>query len=180
MIKALLTALFLIFISLPAFAQTPISKEAANNYFNQCVGGQSHGQLSPNAQNMLCACTAARMTQFLNVEDMQAMASQDTTIARPAFNKMMIDVYAPCMEMPTQEYHYNACISDPKTASYGDPQKICECMSWEVANYMKSNGQQVFRDILARNHMVTDPMAALTEDPSFQQFAQSKLLSCLK
>lgn len=180
MMKVLSAALLLIFISFPSQAQTPVSKDAANKYFAECVAGQSYGQLSPNAQNMLCACTAARMTQYMSIEDMQAMASQDTAIARPAFNKMMVDIYAPCMEMPAQEYHYNACISDPKTASYGNPQKICECMSWEVANYMKSSGQQVFRDILARNPMITDPMGALADDPAFQQFAQSKLMSCLK
>ncbi len=175
---AIFLGLFL--IAFPAAAQTNVSKEDANKYFASCIGQQPSQQLSKDSQNMLCACTAARLTQFFTMSDMQAMMNTNPAIARPAYNKMMVDIYAPCMETPTREFHYNACITNPQTSSYGNPQQICACMADAVANHMKVNGPAVFRDLLTANPNLTDPMAALTDDPSFQNFAQSKLLGCLK
>ena len=131
---------------------------------------------------MMCACIAARLTQFFTMEDMVTMTNNqaDPTAQRGAFNKMLISIYAPCMEEPTREYHFNACISNPQTAQYGDPQTICRCMSDQVATHMQVNGPRVFQEIIARNPNITDPMAELTNDPSFQTFAQSKLLACLR
>lgn len=163
-------------------AQTPVSTETANAYFTNCVAQKSEQAFSSQAQDMLCACTAARMTQFFSMEDMATMTNPQSEPAaqRGAFNKMLINIYAPCMEEPTREFHYNACITNPQTAQYGDPAKICRCMADSVAAHIKVHGPSVFEELVARNPNITDPMSALTEDPSFQTFAQSKLLACLK
>jgi hypothetical protein len=86
---------------------------------------------------------------------------------------------APCMDGPAYDFHYNACITNPQASRYGNPQVACECMARQVADHMKSNGPAIFRDILAKNPTLMDPMSALADDPSFTQFAQSKLLSCI-
>lgn len=176
--------LLLVFLLVPfaASAQTTVSKEAANAYFTNCIAQKSEQSLSPQAQNMLCACTAARMTQFFSMEDMATMTNpqSEPSAQRGAFNKMLIYIYAPCMEEPTREFHYNACMANPQTAQYGDPAKICRCMADEIATHIKINGSSVFEELIARNPNINDPMAALTDDPSFQTFAQSKLLGCLR
>ncbi|MFA5592246.1 MAG: hypothetical protein WC989_02910 [Micavibrio sp.] len=167
-------------LSFSAQAQTPVSKETANSYFDNCAAQPAGESLSADSQNMLCACTAARLTQFFTVEDMQAMADPNRPEARLAVNKMLVEIYAPCMEAPTRDFHYNACITNPDTARYGDPQRICPCMADAVAGHMRNNGPAVFRDILTRNPTIVDPMAALVDDPGFKQFAQSKLLACVR
>lgn len=175
--------LFVIFACLPftAQAQTPVSKETANQYFDNCVKSASPQQpISTQTQEMLCACTAARLTQFFTMEDMKTMTGSEPTSARAAYNKMMVNIYAPCMEEPTREYYRNVCISNPDTARYGDPQKICPCMADKIAIHMATNGPRVFAEILSANPNITDPMAALLGDPKFETFAQSQLLSCLK
>lgn len=169
----------LVAFSFPAHAQTPVSKEQANAYFANCVKAPPQPGLSAKAQQMVCACTAARMTQFFTIEDMKTATTPNAPGQREAFNRMMVDVYAPCMEEPTREYHYNACITNPQSARYGNPQIVCECMATQVANHMKTNGAAVFRDILARNPNIVDPMSALADDPAFTRFAQSKLLACI-
>lgn len=171
----------ILLVSFPVMAQTPVSKETANKYFDNCLKSTPPTQsISQNSQQMLCACTAARLTQFFTMEDMTTMTGSDPSLARIAYNKMLIDIYAPCMEAPTREFHYNACITDPNTARYGQPDKICPCLANALGDHLKVHGPEIFRGILSRDPNVMDPMAALSNDPSFQQFAQTKLMSCLK
>ena len=158
---------------------TPITKQAANAYYQNCLGQPAQLGLSQQSKQNMCACTAAKMMESLSVEDVQAMSGQDQN-ARNALNKMMVYVYAPCMAYPAQDHYYNTCVTNPDTKKLGkNPQKMCSCMASQVATYLNNNGQQVFQDILTRTPNIADPMSALTNDPKFQQFARSKLLGCV-
>src|SRR5690606_25980766 len=114
MMRLLALLLTLCLTSFAAQAQTQVSKETANEYFNNCVKAASPQQpVSVQTQEMLCACTAARLTQFFSMEDMKTMTGPDPSAARIAYNKMIIDIYAPCMEEPTREYYTGVCTSNP-------------------------------------------------------------------
>ncbi len=182
----LITVLTILSLPIFAFAQTPVSKETANTYFANCVAAAQSSanagpqSLSPQSQTMLCACTAARMTTNFSMEDMQTMTGNDPVQARTAYNKMLVNVYAPCMETPSYDYYYNTCMQNPQTAQYGDRQSICQCLGGTMALHLRQNGAQVFGDLLQKNPNLTDPMGALTSDPAFQSFAMQKLTACLK
>jgi hypothetical protein len=177
--------LLLLVVATPSWAQTPISKETSNTYFSNCIKA-SHNQpqpqqLSQESQNMLCACTAARLTTNFTMEDMQTMTGQDPVAARLAYNKMLVDIYAPCMETPSYDYYYATCLQNPETQKYGnDVKSICKCLGGTMALHLRNNGSEVFRRLLQTNPNMTDPMAALTSDPEFKIFASQKLTSCLK
>ncbi len=178
--KYIALLLVLLLASFPTRAQTLVPKETANAYFENCIKAPPT-TMSERGQQMLCACTAARLTQFFTLEDMQAMSSNQTAIARPAFNRMLINVYAPCMEEPTREYHYKSCIENPQTAMLGKhPDGLCSCAANALATHMRFHGSEIFTQILAREPMITDPAAALFEDPEFQTLAQQKVMDCLK
>lgn len=169
-------------ISVLTFSQnasaTPITKDAANAYYEQCNAQPAQG-ITQKSKEYLCACTAAKMMENMTVEDVQTMAQQSQA-GRDAMNNMLINVYAPCMNYPAKDHYYNTCMSNPKTkALSSNPQGLCNCMADQVANYLGTNGPEVFRDILNRNPNVVDPMTALTNDSKFQQFAQSRLLGCV-
>lgn len=163
-----------------ASAQTPITPEMGNAYFGNCMKQPSSQPMSQQSQQALCACTAAHMTQFFTREEVQAMGNPNPAIARPAYNKMMITVYAPCMEAPTYEHYYNTCINNPETAKLGDPDKICPCMAGQIASHMKANSSAVFARLLQNNPNMMDPMAGLLADKEFNDFAQSNLVACVK
>ncbi len=171
---------FLVLIPFTAHAQTRITTEESNAYYNSCKEKQASQSFSAQSQDAFCACTAAHMSQYLSKEDVAAMGSSNAAIARPAYNKMIIVVYAPCMELPTYEHYYNTCISNPDTVKYGEPDKICSCMSSHIAAHMKTNGSAVFDRLLKANPDLMDPMAALLGDPEFENFANSQLTTCLK
>lgn len=173
-----LGALFICLAAQPAAAQTAVTKEQANTYYSNCVQ-QKDPRFTGQSQQMFCACTAARMTQSFSQEDMKAMVGQDPATARPAANKMLINVYAPCIETPAREYHYAQCINNPQTARLSsNPQGLCKCASDKIASFLNANAQKSFREILARDPNIADPMSALFEDAEFKSFAAKQLLSC--
>jgi hypothetical protein len=176
--KQIFLALLLILPSL-AFAQTPVSKETANGYFTNCVKQPPSQQFSAESQNMFCACTAARLTQYFTMEDWTAMVDNKSPNQRPAFNKMMVNIYAPCMETPSYEHYYNTCLANPETKKYGDSHKICTCLARAMASHMKVNGPNVLEQAIRRDPNIADPMTAITDDPSFTTFAQQNLVSCV-
>ncbi len=165
-----------------AQAQTPVTQQQADSYYQTCVtnAAASETRFSPQSQKMFCACTAAHLMQSFSVEDMQTMTSPTDPNARIALNKMIVNVYAPCMEMPTQDYHYQQCMQNPQTAMLSkNPDGLCSCAAKAVAGYMQSNSAQMFQDILSRNPNIEDPMQALYDDPEFQKFAQTQLMNCV-
>jgi len=120
------------FISALVFSQsvsaTPITKDAANAYYEQCNSQPAQG-ITQKSKEYLCACTAAKMMQSMQVEDVQAMAQQNQA-GRDAMNNMLINVYAPCMNYPAKDHYYNNCITDPKTKTLSrNPQGLCNCMA---------------------------------------------------
>lgn len=179
--KYLLLLLTVFLLPAAAKAQTPVSKETANTYFQSCVKQTTANQsFSQQGQQMLCACTAARLTQFFTMEDWQNMMKDDPAVARPAYNKMLIDIYAPCMGEPAREYHYQSCISSPDIVKLGNPTKICQCAAEQIAVYMQGNGSNLFQRLLSRNPNATDPNALLFGDSEFQRIATEKTMKCLK
>ena len=162
---------------------TPVSKEMANKYFANCVqsSAATEQRFSPDAQQMFCACTAARLNQFYSVEDMTLMNDTANPDSRLALNRMIINIYAPCMEVPMKEYHYAQCISNPQTAQLSsNPQAMCQCAAEQLGIQMKVYGSQLFEQLLARSPLNEDPMTAIYNDPSFQTMAQKKAIECLK
>lgn len=174
--KYVLFALLLL-TSLPAFAQTPVSKETANAYFENCLKTASPTQeMSAQGQQMLCACTAARLTQFFTMEDWKAMGGSDPAVARPAYNKMMSNIYAPCMAEPVRERYQARCVK----AKGAEQQQLCTCTASKLASYMQYHGTRLFSEILAEDPNVQDPWAAVENYPEFNAYIDMAGKECLK
>lgn len=175
---AFLTILICIASVTSAQAQTKITKDGANAYYQNCLSQPSQG-ITDKSKEYLCACTAAKMMERMDVEDVKAMALQNEE-GRKALNYMLVKVYAPCMNYPAKDHYYNNCMTNPQTKTLSkNPHGLCKCMSDEVAQYLGNEGPQIFEGILKRDPNITDPMIALTNDKQFQSFAQSKLLGCV-
>ena len=167
--------LMVLILPLAARAQTPVPKETANAYFNNCVNTASPQQdMSVQGQQMLCACTAARLTQFFTMEDWKAMTSTDPTQARNAYNHMMVDIYAPCMAEPTRERYMARCAK-----TNGLNQQICTCAADKIAFHMQNYGSSIFSNLLAANANLQDPWAALENDPSFNAYIDQATKECM-
>lgn len=172
--KYLLIAL-LIFISSAAQAQTLVSKETANSYYSNCIKAAPAQGFSQTGQQMLCACTAARLTQFFTMEDWKIMNAADPAIARPAHNKMMINVYAPCMGEPVRERYYNRCIG-----TQGRQQQLCTCTADKLSVYVQYHGPRLLTEILGQAPHMQDPWSAIENYPEFNAYIDMAAQECLK
>ncbi len=170
--KYFVLTIALLCIAAPASAQTPVPKETADKYLQNCMA-KPIPDLSASGQKSMCACQASRLPVYFTVEEWNTMIGQDPTTARVAYNTMLTNIYAPCMEEPTREMYYKMCADNPAT-----DQTICKCTADGLAAYMKTNGGQVFGEILEQDPMTVDPMAVLERNANFQKVKEEAAKTC--
>lgn len=164
----------------PSQAQTPITKDAANAYYKNCKA-QNDPRLRPETQEALCACTAVQMIEKMSVEEVQTMASNDQS-GRISLNKMLVEVYAPCMNFPVQDMIADECMNDPKVDMAGlkmNKSVLCNCMGEKTGAWMATVGRSLMAQILTQNPNITDPIGPVMEDKSFRQQAYQNMMACM-
>ncbi|MAQ70594.1 MAG: hypothetical protein CL565_00205 [Alphaproteobacteria bacterium] len=157
-----------------AEAQTRVSPQMAQSYAQNC-SQQENPYISSETKDIFCQCTASYMQKTMSVEDLQAMGGNDQP-ARNAINKMMIQVYSPCMEFPVRDLVYKKCQEDAFQAG----QKICKCLSNNMASYVSKRAKADLPGILQANPNVTDPMEAIVTSPSYEQTEKRIALGCIQ
>ena len=163
---------FLVFAlaNMKAHAQTPVSREMADTYYQNCVS-KPDARMDPETQNIFCQCTKMFTQTYLSVEDMQAMAGNDQK-ARLALNKMMNDVYAPCMEFPVRDLIFKSCLEKMSP-------EICRCLANNMGRYTAEKAQEFLGDILKKNPNIVDPMTPIMERPEFTRMEQQMVTECV-
>jgi len=164
-----------------AIAQTAMSKEQANNYYASCKAKQDPRMSTP-AQDAFCACTSVKMMEAMSVEDVQTMAGNDQA-GRNALNKMLIDVYAPCMSYPVEELVGAKCYNDPKLGALGlkkSKEKICDCVGQKTAAWFVDEGRDLMRNVLAQNPNIFDPIDPVMESAAFKSQSYENMMHCMK
>lgn len=175
-----LTLALLVFaIPAPTRAEgTAVTKELADTYYQNCMG-KPNPILSDKTKDMLCTCTAARMMKSLTVEEMRTMTQNDEA-GRLALNKMLIEVYTPCMEFPIRDLVYDNCVKNKSNVpNFKNFEGLCGCMASETAEYVAEEGPQTIRNALKDNPFITDPMGPLMSSPEFQKASQDFTMSCM-
>lgn len=172
--------ILLALLSHPSQAQTPITKDAANAYYRNCKA-QSDPRLRPETQEELCACTAVQMMEKMSVQEVQTMSHNDQS-GRMALNKMLVEVYAPCINFPVQDMISEECMNDPKVDMAGlkmDKAVLCDCMGEKTGAWMASAGKALMGQILAGNPNITDPIGPVMENKAFRQQAYENMMACM-
>ena len=179
---ALLLACFTLFVAGGALAQTKISKEMGNNYYNNCMT-KSDPRLTPQSQKELCACTVVKMMEAMTVEELMVM-SQESQDGRLMLNKMLTQVYAPCMEYPVYDLVEDNCIKDPKIAAVGNTtlskKKLCGCVARKTGKWFADEGRGLMTALLEQDPNITDPISPVMESKPFNDAAFNNLRLCLQ
>jgi hypothetical protein len=163
-----------------AFAQA-VDKATANAYYKNCMA-QSDPRLTPDSQSALCSCTAAQMTKSMTLQDMKDLGQQ-TPAGEAALNKMLLNVYAPCMTYPVQDLVNSQCANDPKIKAIGSAMsmdRLCGCMAKKTGDWYAVQGRGLMAQILARDPHITDIITPIMESRQFNDQAYANLRACLK
>lgn len=172
---------FLVLSAAPALAAMPVGKDMANSYYANCLDKRDE-RMTEDSQKAMCACTAAKMMESMTVEDMTVMSS-DTPDSRLMLNKMLIEVYAPCMSFPVQDLVETQCLNDEKVATIGFRQtkkSLCHCMAEKTGQWFTTRGKYLMFELLQKNPNITDPISPVMESKSFKEESYSNLRACLK
>lgn len=162
-----------------ALAQTPITKDVAAKYYKNCKA-KPPGIMSGETQDMLCSCTAGKLMENLSIEDMRTM-TEETQEGRNMLNKMLIEVYAPCMEFPVKDLILDQCLKDPQLRTMSkNLDGLCGCVASGTAEYIATNGPDVLRQVLAKTPNITDPLGPMMESDAFQKEVQGRTMKCLQ
>lgn len=152
-----------------AHADTPMTDELTNQYFENCLNGlQKDSTMTPNSKKAYCVCTSVNMKKSMTSEDLIALSENK----RPALNKVLLDVNGPCMQYPVRDMIQKKCMTDLKNDA------MCSCLSQKVGEYTKQEVQKKLPKILADNPDVYDTMSPIVDSPEFQQATQQMALSC--
>ncbi|MDP7142472.1 MAG: hypothetical protein QF692_04625 [Alphaproteobacteria bacterium] len=170
----LLVTALLAFAPVSASAQTAISPEQAYSYYQNCTSTRDPN-ISGETQDIFCKCTAMKMQSDFYVEDM-VMMQGDSDPARKAINKMLLNVYAPCMEFPVRDLIFKRCIEN----EYNVQKDICECLANRMADYTASSARKYLSDILKNDPNITDPMGPIVNHPKFIQHEKRTALACIQ
>ena len=155
-----------------------VSKALANNYYKNCKKG-SHPVLKGNSLEALCACTAAKITEEMNVSEIEALFS-DTPESQNARDKMLMMVYAPCMQYPVRDLIVDNCVNNKDLSKIPiNKQKICGCMGGKMGEYMAANAPNVIAQALRDNPGTQDPLASFFQSYAFKTASRQHMKACL-
>ena len=172
-----LISLLLIFSSftLQAKAQTPVTNEQAQKYYESCATNRDE-RMDIKTQDVFCQCSSMGYKKHMTQEDLQYLAVGEGQEARDVMNKMVLKLYAPCMEFPVRDMVYKKCTKD----AYQAGQYICSCMADKMASYISERAQAELSNILKENPNVYDPLEAITSSETYARQEKRIVLQCIQ
>ncbi len=167
-------------MTLPARAQTPIGNDAANTYYGNCVAKRDE-RMTEKTQEGLCACTAAKMMETMDAEDIQIMA-QNNEAGRAKLNFMLLNVYAPCIQFPASDLVVGECMKDEKISMLNlkmDRATLCGCMGAHAGEWLASAGRDILARLLKNDPNITDPISPVMDSPEFRKASFEIMTLCM-
>lgn len=177
-IAALLCS-FLLTAALPAQA-TAVNRDQANQYFATCIDSKANKGINAESMTALCACTSARLMQFITVEDLDMLKGGGTD-GQAAQHKMLLDVYAPCTEIIAADMIDFECVNNKKLYDLNkgyDIPKLCACSAQKSADWYKGKARGLMTEILQKDPAVTDAAGALITHPQTRSQMLNNLVAC--
>lgn len=159
---------------------TKISDQESANYYKACNANRST-TMAAETQDEMCACTAAQMQRAMSVEDVSIMR-ENTTRGRAMLNKMLLQVYGPCMGSPMADLISAECDKNPQIALADqtmDRREICGCMAERVSQWFQEEGVAIMTEVLKETPNITDPTGPVYESKVYKEAEHEIMMSCI-
>lgn len=158
---------------------TPVSRDEANQYYQSCIR-QDSAATGPENMRMLCSCAAAKIVEVLTQEELQSL-SPEAAQNRPVRDKILLDVYAPCLDEMAPELFAHQCASDESLHELGDQFDVtaaCGCVGERAGKWFKGKGRAIVSGLLKANPLLVDPIAPLMTEKQVRREVTGHLLGC--
>lgn len=153
-------------------------EDYANRYYENCLT-QKHPLLKDDNLELLCSCTAAQLPKAMTVDQIRQM-KDDTAEGQYQRNRMMLFVYAPCIEHPTRALVLDQCMNDPKVQTgIKNFKTVCNCLADGMAAFMKERAPSTIETAIKFNEKDIDPLRKLLESTAFDEMSRAKMGECI-
>ncbi len=154
-------------------------KKLANDYYESCLAAP-HSTLTPNAQQLLCACTSAKMTEEMDAEQIKDL-SEETTAGDAARSHMLMFVYAPCMRYPAEEMIETTCLNSEDVSRVPmNKRQLCSCLGKEMGKFMESHAPNVVGLALREDPKTMDPFRTFFQSYAFNAQSRQHMAICMQ
>ncbi|MDB5490706.1 MAG: hypothetical protein JWO78_555 [Micavibrio sp.] len=164
-----------------ALAEKPVTQKVANTYYTSCMGHEDP-RMDAEGQMSLCSCAAARMMGELTLEDITYMSADPANKdGRARYNKMLVNVYGPCMKLPVQKELAAQCMRDKKIKQFmlRDTTGMCECMAARTGDYIDAASEDIMLTILQAEPKVTDIFPRMMGSQRIRGAAENFIYTCM-
>ncbi len=150
----------------------------ATRYYKNCVSKSDPVLKEANLQ-LLCTCAAQKMMEIMTVDDIKTMATE-TQEGQFQRNRLLLQVYAPCMQYPARSLLYGNCVGNAEIQQTVPGYEIaCACMADRMASYVAENATTVVAQNLQANPSDSNPLQSLMGRADFKAKAQAELGECI-
>jgi|GEM_PF-795651 len=157
---------------------TDITPELTKAYYDSCMGARDQ-RMSRASQDFLCSCTAEKMMETMSVEDIRSMG-QENQEGRNMLNRVLLDVYAPCMSAPLAEMVSNECMLEGEMNAKGMHKiDLCHCIGEKTGAWFSGSGRDLMADVLKKNPNITDPVGPIMNSTQFKKESFANMQACL-
>lgn len=158
---------------------TPAQTSFAERYYDNCLKAE-HTNFTPQGQEALCACTAAQIQEVMTEEEINVMG-QNTNAGQAVRDKVLIQVYGPCIRYPTHDLIFNRCMRDTELGrQLKKHTAVCTCLADKMADFVDQNAPDVLTTTMYSNPGITDPLYHMVESSFFNKKAQSFVQYCVQ
>ena len=177
-----LVVIALFIMLMPGMASAkPVTQKIANTYYDVCMS-HDDPRMDAESQMNLCSCAAARMMSFLSLEDMAHMSADvKNTAGRAIYDKMLVNVYGPCLKLPVQKALAEQCVADRKIKQFmlRDTTGMCECMAARTGDYMDHDSDNILGTIVEQDPKVTDLFPRMMTSSRIRGAAENFIYTCM-
>ncbi len=144
----------------------------ANNYYNSCID-KNNFVFDEIEKNILCSCTAAKMSENLTVDDFMAL-DKKTAKGKDARGRMLAYSYAPCMEYVVDKKVSTDCyISKSLDDIVIGKSHICKCVADRFKQHINRAAPSIITSSMLNEPMTLDPLGYYFKNRDY--YAQHKV-----
>lgn len=155
--------------------------EISEEYYKNCIKDK-HPILTDLAAESMCLCTSAGLVEKMSLAEIQFMEEKDSTRGKKARQRMLDDVYAPCMEYPVRDTVYERCMEDIdfRKRAGKDADGICSCAADTIEAYTARDSKKFLAEIMEKNPETKNPMGDFLESDLFMGLNMKWIVHCAR
>ena len=130
-----------------------------NRYYQTCMNEETF-TLRDDEKEILCACSAANMSEHLSVEEFKQL-DKETTAGRNARGKAIAYGYTPCINYMLENKTKRDCLSSAtldNILTKKGKKRICKCTSEHYLNFFSKEGSNIMLQEILYEPLTLNPL----------------------